>query len=68
MQKYVERIDFTLGVQAQAPYNSGVLSYKNKTYINIIRNIKEPRLEFALYKVLRDLGIHVRVESNQRDV
>lgn len=68
MKKYIERLDFTLGVQAQAPYNSGVLSYKDKTYLNIIRNIKEPRLEFALYKVLREIGISVKVESNQRDV
>ncbi len=67
MDEYIERFDFVLGVQAQAPYNTGLLSYKDITYLNIIRNIKEPRLEFALYRVLREIGIKVKVESNQRD-
>lgn len=67
MEEYIDRFDFVLGVQAQAPYNTGILSYKDTTYLNIIRNIKEPRLEFALYKVLREIGIKVKVESNQRD-
>ncbi len=66
MDNYIERFDFTLGVQAHAPYNSGFISYKDKSYLNIIRNIKEPRLELSLYMVLRELGIKVKVESNQR--
>ncbi len=66
MDEYVERFDFTLGVQAHAPYNSGLISYKDKSYLNIIRNIREPRLEMALYRVLRELGIKVKLESNQR--
>ena len=67
MQNFVDRFDFVLSVQSRAPYNAGVLSYKDKTYVNIIRNIKEPRLEMALYKVLREEGIPVKVESNQRE-
>ncbi len=67
MEDYVERFDFTLGVQAHAPYNTGLLTYKGKAHLNFIRNIKEPRLEFELYRVLREEGIHVKVESNQRD-
>ena len=67
MDKYVERFDFVLGVQAHAPYNSGLLSYKGKAYLNFIRNIKEPRLEFELYRVLKEEGIKVKVESNKRD-
>jgi acetyl esterase/lipase len=66
MQSFVDRFDFVLSVQSRAPYNAGILSYKDSTYINIIRNIKEPRLEMALYKVLREEGISVKVESNQR--
>jgi len=31
-----------------------------------VRDIKEPRLEKALYRVLRDEHISVKVESNQR--
>ncbi len=66
MNEYVERMDFVLSVQSNAPYNASVISYKDNLSLSIIRDIKEPRLEYALYKVLRDEGIHVKVESNQR--
>ena len=67
MERYVERMDFTLGTQSTAPYNAGVVSYRGQLNLNIIRNIKEPRLEMALYRVLRDeCGVHVKVESNER--
>ena len=65
MEKYVQRFDFILGVQATSPYNCGVLSYGDTLYINIIRNIREPELEFHLYRVLRDMGIPVTVDSNR---
>ena len=65
MAAYVERFDFILGVQATSPYNCGVISYKNTLYINIIRNIREPELEYHLHCVLRDMGIPVTVESNR---
>lgn len=64
MAPYVERMDFILGVQATAPYNCGVLSYGNTLYINFIRNIKESELEYHFYRVLREFGIPVQVESN----
>ncbi len=67
MEEYIERFDFTLGVQAHAPYNAGLVSYKGKAYLNLIRNIKEPRLELELYRVFREEGIAVKVESNKRD-
>lgn len=35
-------------------------------YINCIRSIREPELEMYFYRVLRQLGLHVKVESNQR--
>jgi len=67
MERYVERMDFTLGTQSTAPYNAGVVSYRGQLNLNVIRNIKEPRLEMALYRVLRDeCGVHVKVESNER--
>ena len=66
MKRYIDRFDFVLGCQEHAPYNAGMLSYKENVYLNLIRNIKEPRFEMSLYRVLRDLGIHVKVESNQR--
>ncbi len=64
MREYVDRMDFVLSVQSSAPYNAGVLSYGDKTYLSIIRNIKEPRLEMALYRELRREGISVKAESN----
>ena len=64
MVPYVERMDFILGVQATAPYNCGVLSFGDTLYMNFIRNIKESELESHFYRVLRDMGLAVQVESN----
>lgn len=66
MKEYVERLDFVLSVQSDAPYNAGIISYGDRLNLNIIRNIKEPRLEAALYEVLKEHGIHTKVESNDR--
>lgn len=66
MKGYIERFDFVLSVQSSAPYNAGVISYGDTVYMNIIRNIKEPRLESALYQVLRECEVKVKVESNDR--
>ena len=44
---------------------SGVL--RRKLYINLIRNIKEPELERRFFTFLRSQGLHVKIESNQRD-
>lgn len=64
MAQYVTRMDFILGVQATAPNNCGVLSYGGTLYINFIRNIREADLEYHFFRVLRDMGISVTVESN----
>ncbi len=66
LEEYVERFDFILGIQATAPYNCGVLSYKDTLYINFIRNIREPMLEASFFSVLRDMDIPVTVESNKQ--
>lgn len=66
MRRYVSRMDFVLGVQAQAAYNCGVLSYGDTLYLNFIRDIQEPLLEAKFYQVMREQGIRCRVESNQR--
>lgn len=65
MTQYVQRMDFILGVQATAPYNCGVLSYGDTLYINFIRNIREPELEYHFHCVLRDMGLPVQVQSNR---
>ena len=66
MSGYVSRFDFILGPQATIPSSCGVLSYKGALYINFIRNIKEAVLEEKFFTYLRRLGIHIRIESNQR--
>ena len=66
MAEYVERFDFVLSVQSTAPYNASMISYGDTLNLSIIRNIKEPRLERELHRVLRDFGIHIKVESNDR--
>ena len=65
MSTYIERMDFILGVQATAPHNCGVLSFGDTLYINFIRNIQEPDLEYQFHCVLRDLGLPVQVQSNR---
>lgn len=65
-KKYVNRMDFVIGTQAQSPYNIGALTYGDKLYINFIRNIETPILEQAFYQVLKEVGIHVCAESNTR--
>ncbi len=67
MESYVERMDVILGVQSTAPHNCGVLSYKDTLYINFIRDIKEPDLEYHFFCVLRDMGLQVTVQSNRRE-
>ena len=63
----VERLDFVLGVQSKAPYNTSAITYNGVLNLNVIRNIKEPLLESRLYGVLREQGIGVKVESNTRE-
>ena len=67
MRPYVTRMDFIVGVQARAPHNCGVVSYGDTMYLNLIRNIRESELELAFYQALHQLGLHVKVESNQRE-
>ncbi len=67
MEKYIERFDFILGVQAEAPYNCGMLSFGDTVYINFIRNIKDAELERHFFAVLKELEIPATVESNQNE-
>ena len=64
MMPYVERFDFILGVQATSPYNCGVISFKNKLYINFIRDVQESTLELHFHRVLQQLGLEAEVQSN----
>ena len=64
MEQYVDRVDFILGVQAQTPYNCGVVSYGDSLYINFIRGVQETGLEYRFFKVLQELGLSVQAQSN----
>ena len=66
MEPYIRRFDFILGVQAAAPYNCGVVSYGDTVYINFVRNTRDAELERQFHLVLRDMGVPVTVESNQK--
>lgn len=68
MKPYVDRFDFILSAQATSPYNCGVISWGDTLYINFVRNIREPKLEYQFFRVLRDMGIPVTVESNQPEM
>ncbi len=66
MEKYVKRMDFILGMQAETHNNCGVISYGGKIYINFARNIMEPTLESLFFTKLVKMGIHVKIESNHK--
>lgn len=63
MADAVTRMDFILGVQAAAPHNCGVISFGEKTSINMIRNIRESRLEYHFFRVLQEQGIVCEAEG-----
>lgn len=67
MKNYVKRFDFLIGPLPETPVNCAVITYNGNVNISFVRNIQKPELEYEFYKVLRDLGISVKVESNQRD-
>lgn len=66
MKEYVKRFDFIIGPLPETPYNCAVITYRGQVNISIVRNVQKPELELAFFEQLRDLGVHVKVESNQR--
>ncbi len=66
MEPYVERMEFIIGPQRSYPNNCSLLSLGGKTYINMIRNIRESDLERRFFSRLVALGIPVTIESNDR--
>ncbi len=65
LSKYITRLDFVLGTQASAPYNCGVISFKDNLIINIIRDIKEAKLEYHFHEALKEQGLVAEVMSNE---
>ncbi len=66
LQPYVKRFEFIIGPQKSYPNNCSVSSYGGKTYINMIRNVKESELERLFFSTLVELGIPVEIECNRR--
>lgn len=66
MLPYVRRFDFILSAQATAPQNCSALSFGDSLYINFTRDIREPDLEAHFFRVLRDMGLTLEVQTNSR--
>lgn len=64
MEKFVDRLEFTLGVQSKTHNNCGIISYRDRLYINMIRNIRECELEELFFENLKALGMNITVEDN----
>ena len=64
MGRHVERFDFVIGVQYTYPNNCSVVTWDGKTYISMIRGIRETELERLFFSRLVELGIPVEIESN----
>lgn len=65
MLPYIERMEFIIGPQRSYPNNCSVLSFGGRTYINMIRSIRESELERRFFSRLVELGIPVSVECNR---
>jgi len=66
MREYVDRMEFIIGTQRSYPNNCSVVSYGGRTYINLIRSIKETELERLFLTKLVKLGLPVSVETNEQ--
>ena len=64
MAPMVERFEFVIGVQYTYPNNCSVVTYGGKTYVSMIRGIRETELERVFFSRLVELGIPVEIESN----
>ena len=66
MLRHIERMEFIIGPQRSYPNNCSVMSFNGKTYINMIRNIRESELERRFFSRLVELGLAVEIECNRR--
>ena len=66
MRLHIERMEFIIGPQRSYPNNCSVMSFGGRTYINMIRNIRQSELERRFFSRLVELGIAVEIECNRR--
>ena len=64
MAPMVERFEFIIGVQYSYPNNCSVVTYGGKTYISMIRGIRETELERLFFSRLVELGVPAEIENN----
>lgn len=64
MKPYIRRFEFIIGVQYSYPNNCSVVTWEGKTYISMIRGIRESELERLFFSRLVAEGIPVDIESN----
>ena len=65
MACYVDRIGFMLGA-GQNPVACSCVSFKDTLCFNFSRTIIEPVVEQNFFTLLVKMGIHIKIESNQR--
>ena len=64
--EYIRRFEFIIGTQRSYPNNCSLISFSGKTYISMIRSIRESELERRFFSRLVELGIPVEIEHNER--
>ena len=64
LAEHIERMDFTINIPASTHNNCGMISFGDKLYISFVRDIKEPSLELKFHRILRSMGVKMKVESN----
>ena len=62
---HVRRMDFILGPLSMSNYTCGVVTFGGKLRINFVNVVRDPELEREFFRLLRSLGLHVYLESNE---
>jgi len=65
MKEKVNRFDMIVGPCTFNPINIGVLSYKEKLYINVSDTVKEKNIQKIFFRHLVKEGIPVKIETNE---
>lgn len=65
MARYIDRINFFLGA-GQNPIACSCVSFNDSLCFNFSRTIIEPVVEQNFFTLLVKMGIHIKIESNQR--
>ena len=64
MEPFVRRFDFIIGAPRTNKMSCATLSFAGKLYLNFSRTIKEADAEREFFRLLVQMGIPVKIESN----